>query len=226
MKIILIILILIILYYILNKYNNDNFTNLKSNIWNINLNPLPWNINSNNPKLDYNPNLNLKPSTWNNQICGNNKNLTEINNNNILMAYNYDNIQADDTKDICNNYNNIDSKYNQDDTKLRLAIDNHNIFTNIKYENKEYNLLGYANNKYYNQKYFIYESLNNNNIENVFISNNLEYINNQQYNYALVKITDNKVLYVFGPRDKININDIVNLSYGVFQIGPLEIIKI
>jgi len=223
MKIILVTIMLIIIYYIYLQYNNDNFTNLKSNI---------WNIDSNNLHLDLIPNLNLKPSPWNIQSCGNNNNLIKINNDNILMAYNYDNINPDNTNDICNDYNTIDPIYNHDNTELRSAINNNSIFNSIiKHENIEYLLLGYANNKYYNQKFLIYESLNNNNkkTNNTFITNNFEYINNPQYNYALVKNTDNntlKVLNIFGPRNKININDIVNLSYGVFQMGPLEITKI
>lgn len=220
MKIISIIIILLILYYIYLQYNNENFTNSNS---------LPWNINSKNMNLK--PNLNQSVSPWNNQSCGNNNNLTKINNDNILMAYNYDNINPDNTNDICNNYNNIDPKYGEDNIELRTAINNNSIFnSNIKYENNEYKLLGYAINKYYYQKFLIYESLNNydSKTNNVYITNNLEYINNPQYNYALVKVDNNnpKVLNVFGPRDKIKINDIVNLSYGVFQMGPLEITKI
>ena len=217
MKIILIIIIFIILYYIYLQYNNENFIDLKSNMWNMN--------------LDLKPNLIQSISAWNNQSCGNNNNLTKINNDNILMAYNYDNINPDNTNDICNNYNNIDPKYGEDNIELRTTIDNNSIFNSIiKHENNEYKLLGYAINKYYYQKFLIYESLNNYDTKtnNIYITNNLKYINNPQYNYALVKVDNNnsKVLNVFGPRDKIKINDIVNLSYGVFQIGPLEIIKI
>ena len=53
----------------------------------------------------------------------------------------------------------------------------------------------------------------------------MDYVNNQLYKYVLVKTKDNtqKISHAFGPRNKINIGDIVNLSYGVYQLGPLEI---
>ena len=207
MIMILILIFLIILYY---SYNNkDNFTNItKNNKWNNNL---------------------YQELIVNNKHCGNTNNLSEINNNNILMAYNYNNINPDNTNDVAEIYNIINQKYDKDSKEI---IDNVSsskplhYSLNITHEDIKYNLLGYAVNKYYKQHYLIYESyiIQDN---DYYLKDNLDYLNQQLYKYVLVKTENNqlKIIHVFGPRSKINIGDIVNLSYGVYQLGPLEILQ-
>jgi hypothetical protein len=97
-----------------------------------------------------------------------------------------------------------------------------------KYENNDYNLIATASNDYYNQYYYLYEYLTKQNVK-LDYEENLKYItNNQVYEYLLVKIRKNKleVSHYIGPRNKININDIVYFSLGNFQLGPLKIKKL
>jgi hypothetical protein len=209
MKIIFILVFLFIIYIIYNN-NKENFTNsLKKT--------LKWNDNSTK-------NLNV-----NSLHCGNTKTLSEIDNKHILMAYNYDNINPDDTHDISRLYNNINQKYGEDNNQIiNNVLSNQPLHfsLNIIHDEIKYNLLGYAINKYYDQNYLIYEyHITENN--NYYLKDNLEFLESQLYKYVLVKTRDDKseVIHVFGPRSKINIGDIVNLSYGVYQLGPLEIKK-
>ena len=207
MTIILILIFLFILYYLYNN-NKDNFTNISNQ-------NKKWNTNSYHKLIT------------NNYHCGNTNNLLEINNDNILMAYDYDNINPDNTNDIGEKYNIIDQKYSKDSKEIINNISSSkplHYSLNIIHEDIKYNLLGYAINKYYNQYYLIYEShiIQNN---DYYLKDNLDYLNQQLYKYVLVKTKNNesKIIHIFGPRSKINIGDIVNLSYGVYQLGPLEI---
>jgi hypothetical protein len=195
-------------------YNNrDNFTNTQKKT-------LKWNDNS-NKKINENVN---------NFHCGNTKKLSEIDNHNILMAYDYDNINPDDTNDVGELYNIINQKYDKDSKQIMDNVSSSkplHYSLNIQHEDIKYDLLGYAINKYYEQYYLIYEShITQDN--NYYLKDNLDYLNQQLYKYVLVKTKNNesKVIHVFGPRSKINIGDIVNLSYGVYQLGPLEIKKL
>jgi len=97
-----------------------------------------------------------------------------------------------------------------------------------QYDNNEYNLVATASNDYYSQHYYLYELLTTQNIK-LDYEENLKYMkNNQIYEYLLVKIRKNKleVSHYIGPRNKININDIVYFSLGNFQLGPLKIKKL
>ena len=210
MKIILILFFLFILYIIYNN-KKDNFTNSNK----LDSKKIPWNDNS-NKKLNVN------------EIhCGNTQNLFFKDSNNILMAYNYDNIYDDDTNDVSNFYSIVKQKYGKDNDEIINAVSSSkplHFSLVIKHENNNYNLLGYAINKYYQQYYIIYEFKITQN-DNYYLKDNLDYVNNQLYKYVLVKTKENtlKIIHAFGPRNKINIGDIVNLSYGVYQLGPLEI---
>lgn len=97
---------------------------------------------------------------------------------------------------------------------------------NINYKDINYKLLGIAFNPYFKQYYYIFEQKVETNIKNVLINEELEYIkNNQIYSYLLVKMHNNKPIVVnwVGPRNKINIDDVVYLALGSFQLGPLSI---
>ena len=93
----------------------------------------------------------------------------------------------------------------------------------IKDSGLKYNLLGYVYNTAYRQYYLIYDSFNNQINPILVLREKLDNIDVQTYNYALVKIEKSKpiIKYIFGPRNKININDVVYLSQGPLQIGPL-----
>jgi hypothetical protein len=73
--------------------------------------------------------------------------------------------------------------------------------------------------------YFIYELKVSSSRTNTLISEELEYNTYQVYEYILVKYDGNtpKVVHSIGPREKININDVVYLSLGTFELGPLVI---
>ena len=93
----------------------------------------------------------------------------------------------------------------------------------IKNSGLTYNLLGYVYNTAYRQYYLIYEAINKQINPNLVLREKLDNMDVQTYNYALVKIEKSKpvIKYIFGPRNKININDVVYLSQGPLQIGPL-----
>jgi hypothetical protein len=97
-----------------------------------------------------------------------------------------------------------------------------------EYKKNNYNLVALASNDYYSQHYYLYETITKQNNE-LDYEENLKYIKNYQiYEYLLVKIRKNKleVSHYIGPRNKININDIVYFSLGNFQLGPLKIKKL
>lgn len=93
----------------------------------------------------------------------------------------------------------------------------------IKNSGLNYSLLGYVYNTAYRQYYLIYEAVNKQINPNLVLREKLDNMDVQTFNYALVKIEKSKpvIKYIFGPRNKININDIVYLSQGPLQIGPL-----
>lgn len=108
--------------------------------------------------------------------------------------------------------------------------------------NTKYHLLGIAYNHSYNQYYLIYESIIQQNYNNLMLKNtmskliqqddynlilkdNMSNMKLQLYNYALVQMENDKevIKYIFGPRDKINYNDIVYFNKGFIQLGPFII---
>ena len=95
----------------------------------------------------------------------------------------------------------------------------------MNYNNNKYLFLGMAYNEYYNQYYLLYEYEVQSDISNILEKEQMKYLNYKIYNYILVKINKSKpeIIHAIGPRTKININDVVYLSYGTFQLGPLVI---
>jgi hypothetical protein len=91
-----------------------------------------------------------------------------------------------------------------------------------------YNLLGYATNEYYNQYYLIYESEVKDMIKNQPVNNDSKFLKVKLYKYVLVRMDKNipHIIHKVGARNKINLNDFVYLSYGVFQLGPFRISEI
>jgi hypothetical protein len=94
----------------------------------------------------------------------------------------------------------------------------------IKVSSKLFTLLGVAYNEYYNQYYLLYEHVLKTNNDNNYLEDNLNNLSNQVAEYVLAKIKDNKnieIVHEISPRNKINYNEVVYLSYGNFQLGPL-----
>jgi hypothetical protein len=101
----------------------------------------------------------------------------------------------------------------------------------LNYNNNTFKLIGTALNKYYNQKYHLYESKNDQ-YGDLLMGDNLDYLNEQNiYSYKFIIFINNKpnIEQEFGPRAKINIGDIIYLdnkykSKGISYIGPYIIL--
>jgi hypothetical protein len=107
--------------------------------------------------------------------------------------------------------------------EIKSEIENSLYPIEIKNDGLKYHLLGYVYNTAYRQYYLIYEGLNKQINTNLVLREKLDNMDVQIFNYALVKIEKSMpvIKYIFGPRNKININDVVYLSQGPLQIGPL-----
>ena len=93
----------------------------------------------------------------------------------------------------------------------------------ITYNNFIFNYIGQGINDLYHQKYYLYERKNDQ-YGNLLVRDNLEYLDNQIYTYLFIN-EDLSIQYEFGPRPKINVNDIIYLdikylSNGISHIGP------
>jgi hypothetical protein len=107
--------------------------------------------------------------------------------------------------------------------EIKPILDNNLYPIEIKNAGLKYNLLGYVYNTAYRQYYLLYEALNKQINPNLVLREKLDSMDVQLFNYALVKIEKSNpvIKYIFGPRTKININDVVYLSQGPLQLGPL-----
>lgn len=136
--------------------------------------------------------------------------------------YNYE----DDGGAIINNMAAIDRTTNITFKKLSLEEQKTKdiLSSTITSNNELYTLVGLAINEYYNQYYLLYESQPAPN-NNIVLGENLSYLNYHINSYLLAKMHNAKpeVLHNIGPRAKINIGDVVYLSAGTFQLGPLVI---
>ena len=96
--------------------------------------------------------------------------------------------------------------------KFNLNLDN--VPPTLDHDDLTYTLFGTANNVFYNQHYVLYENEINDETNNFNL-----------YKYLLVNIknTNIDIKLAVGPRQKISINDVVYLSSGQFQVGPLVI---
>ena len=100
---------------------------------------------------------------------------------------------------------------------------------NINYKNDDYKLLGTATNVYYNQYYYIFENMVQQKISEPLLEEKLKYMKiNRIYQYILVKMHKGKpkIMHWVGPRNKINLDEVIYLSLGIYQLGPLQIKKI
>ena len=100
----------------------------------------------------------------------------------------------------------------------------------LNYNSQTFNLIGTAVNKLYNQKYYLYESKNDQSGD-LLMRDNLDYLNEQIYNYKFINFINNQPIIhqEFGPRPKIDIGDIIYLDIkhklnGISYIGPFIIL--
>jgi hypothetical protein len=205
--------IIILLIMFLAIYTNANST-------------CPNNINKINERFI---SKNIKLDTSNENVA----NMKSILTNNTLSENihgfdendNYWIIKQNGFSDIFNSHDDGSFEV-KNNTVINEGFANQPVSNDLVYQDKTYKLVGVASNQYYNQYYLLYE----NEIkakDTPFLRNNFKYIKYNIYHYALVKIENGKqvVIHAFGPRSKIEINDIVNLSVGNFQLGPLLILN-
>lgn len=138
-------------------------------------------------------------------------------NNNFLSTTNF-NLPNEIVYD-----NNTSLSYMPNETKCHVNLTP--IPKELTYHNHTFNLVGTAVNDLYNQKYFLYESKYDQN-GNLLITDNLDYLQDQIYNYLFVTFNNNQSIIhqKFGPRNKIDIGDIIYLLNGINQIGPYLIV--
>ena len=98
------------------------------------------------------------------------------------------------------------------------------------YNNYTYNLVGTGINNFYNQKYYLYETKNDQ-YGDLFMKDNLEYLDGEIYSYIFVNYINNKPIidHIFGPRNKIKIGDVIYIEQkyllnGINYIGPYIIL--
>jgi hypothetical protein len=115
------------------------------------------------------------------------------------------------------------------DEKIHNKALNEIVPLNINYKNDDYKLLGTATNEYYNQYYYIFENIVQQKISDPLLEEELKYMKiNRIYQYLLVKMHKgkSKIMHWVGPRNKINLDEVIYLSLGIYQLGPLQIKKI
>jgi hypothetical protein len=149
-------------------------------------------------------------------------------------------IQIDFNSDLIPGFNSNDnfSKKFKNYSDIYRNLERKNIFNKIKkemiqtttkYNNNNYNILGIATNKFYDQYFYIFENVVKQKLSNPLLVEQLKYMeNNKIFQYLLVKMQKDKpkIIHWIGPRNKININDVVYLSLGIIQLGPLVINEI
>jgi hypothetical protein len=165
------------------------------------------------------------------QVSGFNPNNNQwfVKTNGFSDIYNYEDTGGEITHDILSNYNTYMSPYNHEQTNNLEPItkSNKNVPEEIDYKGNNYKYLGTATNVYYNQYFYIFENNIEQDTKKMQVEEELKYIkNNKIYQYLLVKMhkdNDPQIIHWVGPRNKININDVVYLSLATFQLGPLVI---
>lgn len=115
--------------------------------------------------------------------------------------------------------------FSSKDTSAIIQNDEIKYSDTIIDNNDKYHLLGIAYNNVYKQYYLIYEFRVLQNKDDLILRDNMINMKIQLYNYALVQIENNKevIKYIFGPREKINSNDIIYFHQGFIKLGPFFI---
>jgi len=151
-----------------------------------------------------------------------------VKNKGFSDIYNYEDTGGEVIYNVATNFKGKPTK-ELSNILIEDKITQETIQNTINYKDNNYNLLGTATNDYYNQYFYIFENLVKQNITNLLLEEDLQYMKtNNIFQYLLVKMENNKskIIHWIGPRNKININDVVYLSLGTFQLGPLVINKI
>ena len=255
MIILLILIIFVIIIYLI--HNNETITKLQNNNETItipqnNNETITKPLNNETITKPLNNNLDITNSQNNETITipQNNKTITKPQNNNLDITNSQNNnlditnsqnnetitIPQNNNLDITNSQNNktitnpiiIKNSLNNDNiTLMNIDLCKNNVPNKLYYNNSKFNLIGTAINKIYNQEYKLYESKVKQ-CKNLLIRENLDYLDNQIYNYIFVNLDNNKfsIQQEFGPRNKINIGDIIYLDLfnGSSYIGPYIIL--
>ena len=109
--------------------------------------------------------------------------------------------------------------------EIKPLLEKYKYPIDLKHNKLNYNLLGIAYNTFYRQYYLVYETKTKQINTNLVLRERLDNLEYTTFTYALVKMEKSQpvIKYIFGPRTKININDVVYLSQGPLQLGPLLI---
>lgn len=210
----ILLLLLILIFNIENFYNIDN--NITDNIYeNNNIIDIPSSVLDTKLLNDY-----KIESDFNCYLYGCNASRNDMiewigvdsSNNNILTDninyFSYNNGQLDkiekyDKNNITMNKNVINIPIINEDNNIKLKV-------NLMYLDYVFN--GYLTNNYYNIQYLVYIKPINTDIENDLL-----------YSYIAVKIIEKeyKIIHKIPPRQKIENLEIVWISYGSIQLGPL-----
>lgn len=158
-----------------------------------------------------------------------------VKNQGFSDIYNYEDIGGEVIYRIANGFDVVVDKVPKEQNKDKKPVQivnketSETISTEISYKNDNYKLLGTATNSYFNQYFYIFENKVKQNIDNILLEEELQFMKHEQiYQYLLVKVHKNKpvIIHWFGPRYKINVGDVTYLSMGTFQLGPLSIGRI
>ena len=149
--------------------------------------------------------------------------------------------------DIFNNDPPVEKQEGKEEPKNEIKQEATSLMDKIRVinmNNMEYTLLGTASNEYYNQYFLIYENIvqvqpsqpktSDDKFNNYINERNDMNQHPRLYRYFLGKVNRNRqnteqtieVIHNIGPRSKIELNDVINLSLGTFQLGPLVVKKI
>ena len=227
MKTIVIIIILVIVVVLYTNSNcNENFTNANPNVSYFDNNPYQILDTDKVGPLYIDGNTQLAPAydRVNENIYADK--YWEMKNLGFSDIYNYDDMKSTPETE--------EKPKTSTETSTETSVSKKAIKVPSKYQSeievdgKKFNIIGTAINQYYDQYYLIYEYIVVQDDKNPIINNNLKYLNMKYYEYALVKMKGETpvVMHKVSPREKINTNDVVYLSYGVFELGPLQIGKL
>ena len=166
-------------------------------------------------------------------LINNNKTIENISNTGKISS-----LEMDNEKSISTTNFNLVNEINYDsNTALSYMPNETTCNINLTSTPKEiihndykYNLIGTAINKFYNQEYTLYESKIDQ-YGDLLMRENLDYLNEHIYSYIFVNFINNKIIIQqeFGPRNKIDIGDVIyldikHLNNGISYIGPYIII--
>lgn len=231
MKLLIILIILIIVFYCVNNNNNENFNNEKLNqktqydVLNTAIVKPVMTTDESRLKERIDPTRIIYDLEYdsNKEDIYSEKYWT-IKKEGFSDMYNYHDIGG---LEVLMNSNNVNCSLNDRCETFSEVKPTKKSEDSINYKDDDYDLLGAAVNPYYNQYFYLYE----NEVkppETRVLRDRLNYMGEHLFQYLLVKKDGNDLIvaHEIGPRNKINLNDVVHFSFATFQLGPLNIKKI